>query len=102
MAPRGRPTSAVTFSQVLFDMGDPQLAQQSVTPGFLPEVSQLLPADKLQVSGTNACERHRDPRFRQVRLATRELEVGAVRSGPAGQSSCHCGRIHRTPVRRAS
>ena len=70
----------------------PEVPEDSVTPGFLPEVSQLLPADKVQVSGMDTCERHRGPRFRQVRLATRKLEIGAVRSGPVGQSSCHCGR----------
>ena len=51
-----------------------------------------MPADKVQVSGMDTCDRHRDPRFRQVRLATREWEVGAVRSGPAGRSSRHWGR----------
>jgi hypothetical protein len=72
-------------------MRNVDLPQDSVTPWFLLEVSHLHYAGTLQVSGLDACERLQDPRFRQAWLATREFEIGAVRSGPVGQISCHRG-----------
>ena len=69
--------------------GDTRLPQDSVTPWSLLEVCHLHYAGQLQVSGLDACERLQDPRFRQAWLATREFEIGAVRSGPVGQITCH-------------
>ena len=84
---RRNSSSTTTFAE-----SEARLAQQSVRPWSLLEVSRLHFAGHLQVSGLDACKRLQDPRFRQAWLATKEFEIRAVRSGPVGQISCHRGR----------
>jgi hypothetical protein len=59
---------------------DTEVPEDSVTPWFPRVVSCLLYAGKVQFGGLDANAGLRDPRLRQVRLATRELEIGAVPS----------------------
>ncbi len=70
MAPRGRPTSAVTFSQVHFGMSDPQLGEHSANPG-------LVSGDRNVVSGVN----------QQFRGPHGQICPGSLVQSPAGVST---------------